>query len=87
MSITRYFFDSIFADDDLGVSSTAQKRWKLVDTEQYDLKPKKEYYQRLVKQKEEELERLRRARDSMVAHYTAQESSLLSYIERIKKDL
>ncbi len=92
--IRKYRFGDLMNSvmDDMGMpdfwnpvgSSTYNGRW--VDTDKYDVVPKKQWYVEQVKRIEEELFTLERRRDATLEYYENQKKSLLEKKERLERE-
>jgi hypothetical protein len=72
-------------DDDMGISHT-WRNFKVVNTDEYDIKPKKDYLKRRVAEKEDELRRLEGMKESMLRSYDSRIMEIKTDIERLKKE-
>lgn len=75
----RYFFDYLFdVSDDLGVT------FKTVNTNDFEIVPKKGYLKRKLTEKEEELKRIEAARANSSQYYEFAITRLKTEIEELK---
>lgn len=75
----RYFFDYVFdVSDDLGIP------FKTINTDDFDIVPKKDYLKRRVKDKEEELRRTESARNNTMRYYDSIMEGIRREIEELK---
>lgn len=63
----------------------AKSSHKWVNTEEYDIVPKKEFVKRQVKEKEEELRRIEAARDNSLRYYESTIGRINKQIEELKR--
>lgn len=72
-------------DDDMGISHT-WRNFKVVNTDEFDIKPKKDYLKRRLAEKEDELRRLESMKESMLRSYDTRIIGIKEDIEGLKKE-
>jgi len=72
-------------DDDMGISHT-WRNFKVVNTDEFDIKPKKDYLKRRLAEKEDELRRLESMKESMLRSYDIRITEIKTEIEKLKRD-
>lgn len=72
-------------DDDLGVSHT-WRGYELVNPNDFDIKPKKDYLKRKLAEREEDKRRIEGARNTMLQYYDSKILEIQTEIERLKKE-
>ena len=81
-NIFNYLLD---VHDDFGVSHT-WKGYQLVNPNDFDIKPKKDYLKRRIAEREEDKRRLESARNNTLQYYDNKILEVQTEIERLKRE-
>lgn len=82
-------WDWIFgiADDDMGLPRSGNwHTFKVVNTDDYEIRPKRDYLNRRIKEMEERVKELESTRDNTVRYYDGRIMEAKAEIERLKKE-
>ena len=82
-SIFNYLLD---VHDDFGMSTTFPKEYKVVNVNDFDIKPKKDYLKRRIADREEDKRRLESARNNTLQYYDNKILEVQTEIERLKRE-
>ena len=72
-------------DDDLGVSHT-WRGYQIVNPDDFDIKPKKDYLKRRIAEREEDKRRLESARNNTLQYYHNKILEVQTELERLKRE-